>query len=422
MLNPDQYLILSDNIGINTNSLSKKARISHIVELPDGKRNGVVKSADQSFLKEKISVPNKIFDAVKDFGAKGDGKADDTAAIQAAVDAARNWGQGSIAYLPSGRYNVTKSIRVTGGDYTAGGAGFLRRTSLVWKGPEGGVIFTVHDPMNVTLENLTIGHHDLGPMNNAADIRQTSSGKPSRMTYDGIFGYGIYQGKPLIQGMEFVDLPQNAVVRGVFVQGNLRLKNCSRATILFNNSYGGSVTIEGSEKQRDGFLGFMTRLSTNPAYTLLIKNNYSIVMSDFYNENSNRHIILEGGTNDPDGSVTIQGGKTHLKTQNPVVQINNYSGRVLLGPNQYYVAPIPAVMTQRGDRSVDLILIANIFYKTKPEFRLTGNARLALIGNQGCKNSPKIPAPVLAKVAAGLDDLRRLGETDYELNHSGKPF
>jgi len=242
------------------------------------------------------------------------------------------------------------------------------------------------------------------------------------MTYDGIFAYGIYQGKPLKQGMEFVDLPQNAVVRGVFVQGNLRLKNCSRATILFNNSYGGSVTIEGPEKERDGFLGFMTRLSTNPAYTLLIKNNHSVVMSDFYNENSDRHIILQGGLSDPKGTVTIQGGKTHLRTQNPVVEIYNYSGRVLLGPNQYYLAPVPAVITQRGDRPVDLILMGSHFYKTKPEFRLTGNAQLALIGNQGCKNSTKIPETVLAKAAAGLDDLRRLGEIDHELNHVVKPF
>ena len=255
LINPDQYLILSHNKGINTNSLIKKARANHIIELPDGKRNGVVKSADQSFLKEKVSVPNKIFDAVKDFGAKGDGKADDTVAIQEAIDAARKWSRGAMAYLPSGRYNVTKSIRVTGKDYTIGGSGFLRRTSIVWKGPEGGVTFSVHDPMNVTMENLTIGHHDLGPMNNAADIRQTSSGKPSRITYDGIFTYGIYQGKPLKQGMEFVDLPQNAVVRGVFVQGNLRLKNCSRATILFNNSYGGFCHCRRIRKTARWFFG-----------------------------------------------------------------------------------------------------------------------------------------------------------------------
>ena len=422
LINPDQYLILSHNRGINTNSLVKKARSNHTIELPDGKRNGVVESADQSFLKEKVLLPTKIFDAIKDFGAKGDGKSDDTFAIQAAVDAARKWGRGAMAYLPSGRYNVTKSIRVAGKDYIIGGAGFLRRTNFVWKGPEGGVIFAVHDPMNVTMENLTIGHHDLGPMNNAADIRQTSSGKPSRMIYDGIFVYGMYQRKPLKQGLEFVDLPANAVVLGLHVQGNLKFKNCSRATILFNNSYEGSVTVEGSEKMRDGFLGFMTRLTTFAEYTLKIMDNYSAVMSDFYNESSDRNIILVGSTGDPVGAVTIQGGKTNLKTQNPVVEINNYSGRVLLGPNQYYVTPVKSVMIQHGDRPIDLILMGNHFYKTKPEFNLTKNARLTLIGNQGCKNSPTVPNQVLEKVSAGLDDLRRLGEIDYKLNHNGKPF
>jgi hypothetical protein len=306
---------------------------------------------------------------------------------------------------------------VTGKDYSVGGAGFLRRTSIIWDGSEGGVIFAVHDPLNVTMENLTIGHHDLGPMNNGADIRQTSSGKPSSVTYDGIFAYGIYMSKPLKQGLEFIDLPQNAVVRGAFVQGNLRLKNCSRATMLFNNSYGGSITIEGSEKKRDGFLGFMTRLAAIVEYTLKVKNNHSVVMSDFYNENSDRHLILEGGPADPEGGVTIQGGKTHLRTQNPVVEIDNYGGLVLLGPNQYYLAPVPAVMVQRGSQPVDLILMGNHFYRTKPELRLFGNGRGTLIGNQGCKNTPKVHDKVLATVAAGLDHLRRLAQIDHELNH-----
>lgn len=414
----NQYLILSNNRSVGTKGLVKGTWRAHINKIPAGKRKGVVKSAEQSFLKEKVLVPTKIFDAKQDFGAIGDGKADDTTAIQAAIDGARKWGKGALAYLPSGRYRVTKTIRVTGKNYSVGGAGFLRRTSLVWDGPEGGVIFAVHDPMNVTMENLTIGHHDLGPMDNAADIRQTSSGRPSSITYDGIFAHGIYQSKPLKQGLEFVDLPHNAVVRGAFVQGNLRLKNCSRATILFNNSYGGSITIEGSEKKRDGFLGFMTRLATITEYTLKIKNNHSVVMSDFYNEQSDSHIILEGGASDPLGTVTIQGGKTHLRTQNPVVEIENYSGRVVLGPNQFYVAPVPAVIAQRGDRPVDLILLGNIFYKTEPEFRLSENGRLALIGNEGWENTAKITDTVLASAASGLDDLRRLGEIDYELNHT----
>ena len=112
-------------------------------------------------------------------------------------------------------------------------------------------------------------------------------------------------------------------------------------------------------------------------------------MSDFYKENSDMHVILEGDTGEPDGSVTIQGGKTHLRTRNHLVDIDNYKGRVLLGPDQYYVAPLPAVMAQRGNRPVDLILMGNHFYCTLPEFRLSGNVRATLIGNKGCRNTRK---------------------------------
>jgi hypothetical protein len=44
--------------------------------------------------------------------AKGDGKADDTGAIQAALDRAANKGSGGIVFLPSGRYRITRSILI----------------------------------------------------------------------------------------------------------------------------------------------------------------------------------------------------------------------------------------------------------------------------------------------------------------------
>ncbi|HEX7799786.1 MAG TPA: glycosyl hydrolase family 28-related protein, partial [Asticcacaulis sp.] len=42
--------------------------------------------------------------------AAGDGRADDTAAIQAAIDAAAKSGAGGIVWLPSGRYRITHSL------------------------------------------------------------------------------------------------------------------------------------------------------------------------------------------------------------------------------------------------------------------------------------------------------------------------
>jgi polygalacturonase len=41
--------------------------------------------------------------------AKGDGRADDGAAIQAAIDAAAAKGGGGLVFLPSGRYRISKT-------------------------------------------------------------------------------------------------------------------------------------------------------------------------------------------------------------------------------------------------------------------------------------------------------------------------
>lgn len=43
---------------------------------------------------------------------KGDGKADDTAVIQAALDKAANKEAGGIVFLPSGRYRITRSLLI----------------------------------------------------------------------------------------------------------------------------------------------------------------------------------------------------------------------------------------------------------------------------------------------------------------------
>jgi len=44
--------------------------------------------------------------------ARGDGKADDTDAIQKAINSVANGGQGGVVFLPSGRYRITRSILI----------------------------------------------------------------------------------------------------------------------------------------------------------------------------------------------------------------------------------------------------------------------------------------------------------------------
>src|SRR4051812_46718253 len=49
---------------------------------------------------------------VQDMGAKGDGKSDDTAAIQATIDKVATTRLGGTVFLPSGRYRLTHTIYV----------------------------------------------------------------------------------------------------------------------------------------------------------------------------------------------------------------------------------------------------------------------------------------------------------------------
>lgn len=100
---------------------------------------------------------------VKDFGAKGDGVTDDTAAINAAIVAAQKQGAGAVVSLPSGRYKTAlgkeKSIRITGADgLTFQGEG---DTTIV-SGDLDEPVFRLLDSKGVTVRKISIDHDPLG--------------------------------------------------------------------------------------------------------------------------------------------------------------------------------------------------------------------------------------------------------------------
>ncbi|MGB7264877.1 MAG: glycosyl hydrolase family 28-related protein [Terracidiphilus sp.] len=79
------------------------------------------------------STSERGFYNVSDYGARGDGSADDTAAIRSAIAAAQQNAYGGVVYLPVGQYVVTAPLVVTKSDIlilgsgplaTMGGAGY----------------------------------------------------------------------------------------------------------------------------------------------------------------------------------------------------------------------------------------------------------------------------------------------------------
>ena len=430
----DQRLIVSGNRVDGAADVVRSGHKGRLYVIPSGKRKGSVRSAKRRFLKNVASVPARVFDAKADFGAKGDGRTDDTVALQKTIDAARKHGRGAIAYLPTGLYAIGGTLSVTGKDYAVGGSGF--QTRLTWKGAEGGTMVEVRDPMNITLEHLAVGNHDAGKMNNGIDILQSDSGRPSRMTYDGVFVYGMYQKQPLRKGLHFRGLGAKSVVVAPHVQGNLRFIDSARATFLFGCSYEGSVVVEGKGRDRSGMLGFQTRLSTLTTHGLYVRDNQSVVMSDFYVEQADDGFVLSGGPNDPPGRVTIQGAKVDFTRNNKsregtVLDIRGYGGEVFFGPNQFY-ASLPRVpIVHKGSAKVDVFLWGNCFYKTHLEVSKGPGLKLHMAGNEGVavdavdkvlshegRAADNMSPADLIRLSPALNDLRRLGALDLRINHS----
>lgn len=431
-----QRLLISVNRVQGAVGLVQGARPMRIA-IPAGKRAGVIRSAGQIFLRERAPRPGRVLDARRDFGARGAGGTDDTQAIQRTIDAAASAAGGAIAYLPTGRYVITDTLRITGRDFMVGGTGWC--SQLIWKGPPGGVLVEVREPQHVTLENLMVGAHDAGAMSNDIDIHQLGSTNGSHMTYDGVYVFGMYQKEPLRKGLQFTNLGKSDVVVLPHVQGNLRFANCGSATVLANCSYEGSVVVEGRESACDGLLGFQTRLATIVKHGLYVRDNQSVVMSDFYVEQADNGYLFEGAADDPPGRSTIAGAKFQSFSstdpgKNTLLDIRNHHGQIAIGPYQFYQEPERMRLKQQGAVAVDLLVWASSWYGAKPYPQLGPAARLSAVGNDFYGEAPvddllterrffqEPPTETAGNLlSSALDDLRRLGEADLRLNHPETP-
>jgi len=404
----DRPLVLSNVSAPGCRDIIAK-RHDRVTNVAGGIEPSVTVWPGQSFFRETAPMPGRIFDAKADFGARGDHQTDDTDAVQQAIDAAREAGHGALAYLPTGKYVISRTIQITGADYTVGGTGF--RCSLVWRGPADQPIVAVTDPRNVRLEQVAIGNHDSGKMTASADILQTSTGGPSRVEYDGVFVFGMYQKQPDVRGLRLVGLGRECIVDVGHLQGNVTITDSAGATILLRTSYEGTITVEGRGTARDGFLGVQTRLTTKSTEPLRLRDSQSLVASDWYVEQADRHVTLSGGPEDPPGRLTFSGAKAHIETDHPVFTVNGYHGAFVFQGDQFYTGPETVRMVHQGEAAFDWILWGVCFYNTQVKVQAGPGFRAFGVANQpaGKGAVPDWPAPAGEALVAAMDDWRRLG-------------
>lgn len=100
-------------------------------------------------------------DAKRDYGAVGDGVADDTAALQKALDDL-GWKK-PVVYLPAGKYRITSSLKINGspstGGFWLGGVGLVGEsadaTQIVWAGPAGDAMLIQNGGFNTRYSRIT---------------------------------------------------------------------------------------------------------------------------------------------------------------------------------------------------------------------------------------------------------------------------
>lgn len=116
---------------------------------------------------------------VKDYGAKGDGVTDDSAAIQAAIDACMSGPRGGAVEFPFSEgeeYAITSTLLI---DYTRVGtqtnmvwlrgtgmpdrntAGVVLKNQIIWTGAAGGVMLTLTDPLDHKFSDIGFNGNDV---------------------------------------------------------------------------------------------------------------------------------------------------------------------------------------------------------------------------------------------------------------------
>ena len=431
-----QSVMLSNNTAPASSRVADPGENSQITVVPPGAQGPSLSDPAQSLFISTETVPATILDVKTQFGAKGDGCADDTQAILSAIRAAAALGGHPLVYLPPGVYNVSATLPITGG-YGVGGAG--SQTTIRWGGsPSGGPVFSVQDPQNALLEQMVI----YAP-NSVACIRQTSlSAAPSAITYDGIVvggappqglvqpgEYGVVGTLRVNRGLECVGLPGAALVHLIHFDGSAHFTDCSRATILQDFGGDGVLRVDGAHYDKSGFLGVLMKTNSGNPCDNIIRDNQDFVGTNMYTESTASFLSVSGDGAYPGqgGHVTVQASHCNT-TDAQAITVNDYEGRVAATGMQmvHNFQPGHSVVAT-GTRPIDILLLGNMFWADAPVLEAGLGTEFTLVQNSVFNDAQNSLTHVvqdqapetggLADVSATLDDFRRLGAVDLAINH-----
>jgi len=330
---------------------------------------------------------------------------DATASLQACLDEAGRIGGGAVVWIPPRSFRIGRTLRVGGADFSLEGAGYY--STLEWAGPAGVPMFEVRDASDVRFRNFQVRSYGQRDM---VAIRQVSSGAPSRVTYDRLYlpenGSGWRDDRRSgVRGLELQGLGGRCLVDAGRINGPVGVVDSGEATVVVRFHDGAPFLVENPGRR--GKTGTIGLLHANSAGNV-VRHNADLVALDLYGEQLKGPLIeLSGSAAAPPGRATFGAARLHQWKEAPLlIDLDGYHGRFTYAAANvtFDNSPPSYRIVQKGEKPLDLLLMALSDYKFTVQAQ--PSARVSLVANAGERDqiAPKAEGTVLA----ALDHWREL--------------
>lgn len=337
----------------------------------------------------------------RSYGAAGDGVADDTAALQAALDELTQPGKPAVLRLPAGTYRITRSLTITASANTYG-LGIVgddpATTRIVWDGPVGEPMLVVDGGLNSTFARITwdgrsrAGYGVAHWYNTARPVYGGSVEHVDEVFVDleiGIqggrsgTGYGALDSEGQVRRVSFVRNSKAGLSVGSFNALNWwvwdsRFIDCARGV---SNLF--TVSDTPGQLGAGNFIVYRSVFERSTVADAAIQNGGWFGLYASVSSGSRR--FFEAARVGASGARVILQGNRVLDTTDPVAVDNGNLGPLILIDNQFRSAASnggPVVAVDTTVAGADVVAIGNRYTVDDPIRRRYPEDRLRSLGEQ----------------------------------------
>ena len=245
---------------------------------------------------------------------------------------------------------------------------------------------------------------------------------PTTVRYDTVYGWTDKESVP--NAFRFDGLGTGSIIVASHIDGTQSYGQMIASKILIGTSISTQMTVEGSPSSSSS-LGILSRISCCTDYPLIVRENQSIVMTDWYNEQSSHLAKISGAGHAPLGRVTLDLKKA--ESEDPVVlEMHGYRGRVALSGGFFGKINdrAPRRFNFADSRESKLTIFGSMFRYAVPQFVGNPAGQHNLYGNIVESNiDPTAIVPDRQsnnnhlEINQALDDFRELGQLDLSMNY-----